>query len=111
MPLVGAMAVRLKPADRRSCCSLRKQVNESVFGLIKQAETLSVPDTCVLSGWVDRHAMICAAQNLNELAQAGHRALGPGPVHAHLSQQHDLRTCHLDSFQIFCGNTPVRFRR
>lgn len=71
MPLMSAMAARLKGAGRRSRYRLRKQVAEPVFGQIKQARGFR---QCLMRG-LDQvrgeWAMICTAHNLMKLAQAG----------------------------------------
>jgi hypothetical protein len=71
MPLMSAMAERLKRAGRRSRHRLRKQVVEPVFGQMKQARGFR---QCLLRGlgrvraeW----AMTCTAHNLLKLADAG----------------------------------------
>jgi Transposase DDE domain len=70
MPLMSAMAARLKRAGRRSRYRLRKQVVEPVFGQIKQArgfrQFLLRGLDQVRSEW----AIICTAHNLLKLAQA-----------------------------------------
>jgi hypothetical protein len=71
MPLMSAMAARLKPAGRRSRYRFRKQVVEPVFVQIKQASGFRQ----FLMRWLDQvrgeWAMICTAHNLLKLAQAG----------------------------------------
>ena len=69
MPLMSAMAARLKRAGRRSRYRLRKQVVEPVFGQIKQArgfrQFLLRGIEKVRCEW----AMVCTAHNLLKLAQ------------------------------------------
>lgn len=70
MPLMSAMAARLKRAGRRSRYRLRKQVVEPVFGQIKLArgsrQLLLRGLDQVRAEW----AMICTAHNLLKLAKA-----------------------------------------
>jgi hypothetical protein len=71
MPLLSAMAARLKRAGRRSRYRLRKQVVEPVFGQIKQARSfrqfLMIGLDQVRGEW----GMICTAHDLLKLEQAG----------------------------------------
>ena len=72
MPLMSAMAVRLKRAGRRSRYRLRKQVVEPVFGQIKQARGFRQFLLRGLDQVRGEWAMICTAHNLLKLAKAGH---------------------------------------
>ena len=72
MPLMSAMAVRLKRAGRRSRYRLRKQVVEPVFGQIKQARGFRQFLLRGLDQVRGEGAMICTAHNLLKLAKAGH---------------------------------------
>ncbi|PZP66058.1 IS1182 family transposase [Methylorubrum populi] len=71
MPLMSAMAARLKRAGRRSRYRLRKQVVEPVFGQIKQARGFRQFLMRRLDQVRGEWAMICTAHNLLKLAQAG----------------------------------------
>jgi len=71
MPLMSAMAARLKRAGRRSRYRLRKQVVEPVFGQIKQARGFRQFVMRGLDQVWGEWAMICTAHNLLKLAQAG----------------------------------------
>ena len=71
MPLMSAMAARLKRAGRRSRYRLRKQVVEPVFGQIKQARGFRQFLLRGLDQVRGEWAMICTAHNLLKLAQAG----------------------------------------
>ena len=72
MPLMSAMAARLKRAGRRSRYRLRKQVVEPVFGQIKQARGFRQFLLRGLDQVRGEWAMICTAHNLLKLAKAGH---------------------------------------
>ncbi|WP_020096492.1 transposase, partial [Methylobacterium sp. 285MFTsu5.1] len=71
MPLMSAMAARLKRAGRRSRYRLRKQVVEPVFGQIKQARGFRQFLMRGLDQVRGEWAMICTAHNLLKLAQSG----------------------------------------
>ena len=71
MPLMRAMAARLKLAGRRSRYRLRKQVVEPVFGQIKQARGFRQFLLRGLEQVRGEWAMICTAHNLLKLAKAG----------------------------------------
>ena len=70
MPLMSAMAQRLKRAGRRSRYRLRKQVVEPVFGQIKQARGFRQFLLRGLDQVRAEWAMICTVHNLLKLAQA-----------------------------------------
>ncbi len=70
MPLMSAMAARLKRAGRRSRYRLRKQVVEPVFGQIKQARGFRQLLLRGLDQVRGEWAMICTAHNLLKLAKA-----------------------------------------
>ncbi len=70
MPLMSAMAARLKRAGRRSRYRLRKQVVEPVFGQIKQARGFRQFLLRGLDQVRGEWAMICTAHNLLKLAKA-----------------------------------------
>ncbi len=72
MPLMSAMAARLKLAGRRSRYRLRKQVVEPVFGQIKQARGFRQFLLRGLDQVRGEWALICTAHNLLKLAKAGH---------------------------------------
>ena len=72
MPLMSAMAARLKRAGRRSRYRLRKQVVEPVFGQIKQARGFRQSLLRGLDQVRGEWALICTAHNLLKLAKAGH---------------------------------------
>jgi len=71
MPLMSAMAARLKRAGRRSRYRLRKQVVEPVFGQVKQARGFRQFLMRGLDQVRGEWAMICTAHTLLKLAQAG----------------------------------------
>lgn len=71
LPLMSAMAARLKRAGRRSRYRLRKQVVEPVFGQIKHARGFRQFLLRGLDQVRGEWAMICTAHNLLKLAQAG----------------------------------------
>lgn len=70
MPLMSAMAARLKRAGRRSRYRLRKQVVEPVFGQIKHARVFRQLLLRGLDQVRGEWAMICTAHNLLKLAKA-----------------------------------------
>jgi hypothetical protein len=70
MPLMSAMAARLKRAGRRSRYRFRKQVVEPVFGQIKQARGFRQLLLRGLDQVRGEWAMICTAHNLLKLAKA-----------------------------------------
>ena len=70
MPLMSAMAARLKRAGRKSRYRLRKQVVEPVFGQIKQARGFRQFLLRGLDQVRGEWAMICTAHNLLKLAQS-----------------------------------------
>lgn len=70
MPLMSAMAARLKRAGRRSRYRLRKQVVEPVFGQMKQARGFRQFLLRGLDQVRGEWAMICTAHNLLKLAHA-----------------------------------------
>jgi len=70
MPLMSAMAQRLKRAGRRSRYRLRKQVVEPVFGQIKYARGFRQFLLRGLDQVRAEWAMICTVHNLLKLAQA-----------------------------------------
>ena len=71
MPLMSAMAERLKRAGRRSRYRLRKQVVEPVFGQIKQARGFRQFLLRGLDQVRAEWAMVCTAHNLLKPAKAG----------------------------------------
>src|SRR3954468_17133767 len=71
MPLMSAMAARLRRAGRRSRYRLRKQVVEPVFGQIKQARGFRQFLMRSLDQVRGEWAMICTVHKLLKLAQAG----------------------------------------
>lgn len=70
MPLMSAMAARLKRAGRRSRYRLRKQMVEPVFGQIKQARGFWQLLLRGLDQVRGEWATICTAHNLLKLAKA-----------------------------------------
>jgi hypothetical protein len=70
MPLMSAMAQRLKRAGRRSRYRLRKQVVEPVLGQIEHARGFRQFLLRGLDQVRAEWAMICTAHNLLKLAQA-----------------------------------------
>lgn len=70
MPLMRAMAERLKRAGRRSRYRLRKQVVEPVFGQMKQARSFRQFLLRGLDQVRGEWAMICTVHNLLKLAKA-----------------------------------------
>src|ERR687890_1354658 len=71
MPLMSAMAARLKRAGRRSRYRLRKQVVEPVFGQMKQARGFRQFLLRGLDQVRGEWAMICTVHNLLKLAKIG----------------------------------------
>ena len=71
MPLMSAMAERLKRAGRRSRYRLRKQVVEPVFGQMKQARGFRQFLLRGLDQVRGEWAMVCTAHNLLKLAKVG----------------------------------------
>jgi transposase len=70
MPLMSAMAEKLKRAGRRSRYRLRKQVVEPVFGQMKQARGFRQFLLRGLDQVRGEWAMVCTAHNLLKLAKA-----------------------------------------
>ena len=70
MPLMSAMAEKLKRAGRRSRYRLRKQVVEPVFGQMNQARGFRQFLLRGLDQVRGEWAMVCTAHNLLKLAKA-----------------------------------------